>query len=232
MTAPVAFCDVDETLIRVKSMFRFLEFYLARRGEPAATYERLMTGFRADAAGGVPRQEINRAYYRLYAGEDARRLAAAGRDWFAAECERGGFWVSATRRALAGHVAAGEPVVLVSGSFSACLDPVAEAVGATWAIGTRPVVRCGTLTGEVLVPVIGATKARVAHHAATVRGADLAACTAYGDHASDLDLLTAVGDPVVVGADPVLDSHASRLGWRRLPSDHAPAPAPAQLENA
>ncbi|MCZ0978178.1 hypothetical protein O1L60_00090 [Streptomyces diastatochromogenes] len=29
-----AFSDVDETLIRVKSMFRFLEFYLRLRGEP------------------------------------------------------------------------------------------------------------------------------------------------------------------------------------------------------
>lgn len=31
-TRTAAFSDVDETLIRVKSMFRFLEFYLRGRG--------------------------------------------------------------------------------------------------------------------------------------------------------------------------------------------------------
>jgi HAD superfamily hydrolase (TIGR01490 family) len=217
MITSMTFSDVDETLIRVKSMFRFLDFYLARRGEPAGTYDRLVGEMRRGADRGLPRQEINRRYYRYYAGEEAKQLAAVGREWYAHETERG-LYVPAVRRALAGHRAAGEPIVLVSGSFFACLDPIAEATGADWAIGTRPVIRRGRLTGEVVVPMIGATKGRAAHAAAAVRGADLAACTAYGDHISDLDLLRAVGHPVVVGADPALNAHAERAGWRRMPA--------------
>jgi HAD superfamily hydrolase (TIGR01490 family) len=119
-------------------------------------------------------------------------------------------------RALQDHGAAGETILLVSGSFFACLDPIAEATGADRAYGTRPVIRRGRLTGEVLAPLIGPAKGRVAHAAAALRGADLAASTAYGDHISDLDLLSAVGHPVVVGDDPGLTAHARREGWRRL----------------
>ncbi|MEV1010236.1 HAD-IB family hydrolase [Streptomyces sp. NPDC049881] len=226
-TAAVAFSDVDETLIRLKSMFGFLEFYLARRGEPAGTYERLTAEIRRGADSGVPRHEINRRYYRFYKGESAERLAAAGRDWHTREAARG-LYVPEVRRALDAHRAAGEAVVLVSGSFFACLDPIAERTGAARAFGTRPVIRRGQLTGEVLVPMIGAAKGRAARVTLALRGSDPAVCTAYGDHISDLDLLRAVGRPVVVGEDARLGAHADEAGWRRLPV--APASRPEELE--
>ncbi|MFF6790341.1 HAD family hydrolase [Streptomyces filamentosus] len=216
----IAFCDVDETLIDAKSMFRFLEFYLEQRGEPEGTYDRLVGELREAARAGVPRTEINRRYYRLYAGESALGLAAAGVRWLRHE-ERtrpGGLFIPEVERELAGHRAAGDGVVLVSGSFFACLDPIGVRVGATRAYGTRPVVRRGLLTGEVLFPLIGPAKGRVAHATAALLGADLGDCTAYGDHLSDLDLLTAVGHPVAVGEDPGLTAHAERAGWRRLPT--------------
>lgn len=221
--SPLVFSDVDETLIKVKSMFRFLSFYLERRGEPPATYERLTGELRQAARSGAPRAEINRRYYRLYAGEEAATLAAAGRDWFAAENESpGGLFHDGVRQALAAHAARGETVLLISGSFFACLDPIAEATGADRAFGSRPVIRDGRLTGEVLFSLIGPAKGRLARAAAALRGADLADCTAYGDHISDLDLLSAVGHPVVVGDDPELTEHARRAAWRRM---ELPGPA-------
>lgn len=84
-----AFFDVDETLINVKSMFSFLEFYLRKRGEPEATYGRLSAELRHSAGLGVPRKDINRHYYRFYAGHSAQQLARAGREWFTAEQEKG-----------------------------------------------------------------------------------------------------------------------------------------------
>ncbi|WP_051970179.1 HAD family hydrolase [Kitasatospora azatica] len=210
-----AFFDVDETLVRVKSMFHFLDFYLNRRGEPEGTYDRLVGELRAAAEQGAPRQEINRAYYRLYTGESAEKLAAAGEAWFEQTVEQRLF-VPETVAALAEHRAKGDVTVLVSGSFFACLDPIAAQLRADWAFGTRPVIRSGRLTGEVVTPVIGETKGRVARAAAAVRGLDLTRSSAYGDHASDLSLLCAVGDPVVVGEDPVLAAHAELAGWRRL----------------
>ncbi|POM26368.1 haloacid dehalogenase-like hydrolase [Actinomadura rubteroloni] len=210
----IAFFDVDETLISIKSMFSFLEFHLRRRGEPSGTFERIAASLRASAARGVPRDEINRSYYRFLAGERALALADAGRDWFDARDDR--LFNPRTVEALRRHRAAGDRIVLLSGSFFPCLDPIAAAVGADWTLGTRPLLRHGRLTGEVLVPMIGAAKGHAARAAAVVVGVPRAACTAYGDHVSDLPLLESVGRPVVVGADPVLTAHARRNGWTRL----------------
>ncbi|OIJ88647.1 hypothetical protein BIV25_36385 [Streptomyces sp. MUSC 14] len=212
------FSDVDETLIRVKSMFRFLEFYLRTRGEPPATYDRLTGELRAAALRGVPRAEINRRYYRLYRGERTQRLAQAGRRWFTAEWQERteGLYVPEVEEALGVHQKSGQPLILVSGSFFACLDPIAEDVRADQVLGTRPAVRRGELTGEVLAPMIGATKGRAVRIAAAVRGFDLAGSSAYGDHLSDVPMLEAVGRPVVVGDDEELTAHALRAGWARM----------------
>ncbi|MFB7514396.1 HAD family hydrolase [Streptomyces sp. NPDC056144] len=213
-----AFSDVDETLIRVKSMFRFLDFYLRLRGEPPATYERLAGELRQAALRGAPRQEINRDYYRLLRGESATRLAAAGRRWFSAEWEEqpDGLYLPDVEEALLAHRKAGRALILVSGSFFAPLDPIAADIGAQAVFATRPVVRRGDLTGEVLAPMIGETKGRAVRLAAPVAGVDLAASWAYGDHSSDLSMLRAVGHPVVVGDDPELAVHAAAPGWARL----------------
>ncbi|WP_051813290.1 HAD family phosphatase [Kitasatospora sp. MBT63] len=217
-----AFFDVDETLIHPKSMFSFLEFYLWWRGRPEETYQRLAGELRAAAAQGVPRQEINRRYYRYYAGESAERLTAAGEAWFAREVERGLF-VPRTVAEFALRRGTGARTVLVSGSFFAPLQPIAAQLQADWTFCTRPVIRRGELTGEVTVPVIGEVKGRIARHAATILGIDLAASCAYGDHASDLPLLEAVGHPVVVGDDPVLTARAEAANWRRLSITEVPA---------
>jgi HAD superfamily hydrolase (TIGR01490 family) len=224
----IAFFDVDETLIGPKSMFSFLEFHLRDGSGPAGTYEQAVAGLSAAAARGVPRRDVNRLYYRLMAGESAHDLRARGRAWFAEATRDPGFWHSPVLERLRRHRAQGDLVVLLSGSFFACLEPVGEAAGAHWALGTRPVVRDGVLTGEVLVPMIGATKGAAARAAAAVRGIPLADCTAYGDHSSDLPLLSAVGRPVAVGEDPALAEQAEHHGWERI----RPAPHPSTADMA
>ena len=224
MSPACAFFDVDETLVSFKSMFRFLRYYLDSRGEPPSTYERLAGKLRAASSRGERREEVNRRYYRCYGGEDAARVAIAGDTWFESERALGAF-IPETLAELRDRQLAGESVMLLSGSFFACLNPVASAVGATWAIGTRPVIRRGLLTGEIVVPMIGVNKARAARATAVVAGLDLPDCSAYADHASDLELLRVVGHPHVVGDDPVLAAHAHANGWPRIaPATVRPSP--------
>ena len=213
-----AFFDVDETLITVKSMFSFLEFYLRRNGEPDSTYQRLSGELHAAAAGGLDRTQVNRRYYRLYAGESAKRLSAVGEEWFADRLTRGLF-VTETVNELLLRRQAGDFIALVSGSFFACLDPISSALQVDWVLSTRPVVKNGLLTGRVVTPMIGAAKGRAAQVTASVLGLDLASSSAYGDHISDLDLLRSVGRPVVVGASPELVEYAELAGWQRLATD-------------
>lgn len=210
------FSDVDETLIDCKSMFDFLDFYLGERH--GAQGARRARGVRADlsarAASGVPREEANRCYYREWAGEPAELVAEFGRRWFTERSGSGGFYIEVTRQALARHRAAAEPVVLVSGSFPAVVEPIAEDIGAAQVLCSRPEVRAGVFTGELVgAPVIGEEKGRVVREvlAAHPRTSP-AECYGYGDHVSDLPMLAEVGHPVLVGAPEL----AERLPGSRL----------------
>jgi HAD superfamily hydrolase (TIGR01490 family) len=220
-----AFFDVDETLITVKSMFEFLRFWLARNGDDGAAYASALADLQAMAARGVDRVRINRAYYRGYAGARHSELLVAGREWFGEFAGRPEPYHLAALDALAAHRAEGDTVVLVSGSFLPCLEPVAEAVGADLVLCSTPVVAAdGLLTGEVRRSMIGAAKADAVVTTTASLGCRAEDCHAYGDHASDLDMLLLVGHPVVVGADPVLTAHAERHGWPVLPAHRGRAP--------
>jgi HAD superfamily hydrolase (TIGR01490 family) len=206
-----AFFDLDRTLIGFPSMFPFLEFYLTRSlGEPRPVYERSAERLRA-AAAVLPRHEANRRYHRLFAGE-----SAAGRAWWEEEQSRRDVFVPEVLAELQGHRAAGRRIVLVSGQFFACLDPIAATVGADLAIGTVPVTARGRLTGEVRQPLIGPAKAEAVQAEAERERLHLPGSHAYGDHASDLPMLQQVGSPVVVGTDRTLTDHAALSGWRVL----------------
>jgi HAD superfamily hydrolase (TIGR01490 family) len=209
-----AFFDVDETLISAKSMFEFLRFWLARNGHDDTRYARCAAALRDMSALGLPREEVNRAYYQYYAGAYAADVRAAGRDWYAAYRKRPDAFVTAGISALAGHRAAGDAVVLVSGSFHFCLDPLAEDLAVDRVLcGELVVDERGFLTGEVVRPMIGRAKAEAVVRTIEELGLAAEDCCGYGDHASDLDMLRAVGRPTVVGDDPVLGQLARAHGW-------------------
>ncbi|MGW5735627.1 MULTISPECIES: HAD family hydrolase [Streptomyces] len=212
-----AFFDVDETLIAVKSMFRFLAHHLAAIGEPPSAYDETIAALRALAAGGATRDEVMRAYYRVYAGRREADLCAQGRAWFRQELSAGELFLPAGLKAFQEHRRRGDLTVLVSGSFAPCLDPLAECIGAAQVVGARLETVDGVHTGRLITPMLGEDKAVAAQAVMAAHGMDPADCGAYGDHASDLPLLLAVGHPVVVGDDPVLARHATARGWRRLP---------------
>ncbi|WP_217545929.1 HAD family phosphatase [Streptomyces sp. GbtcB6] len=212
-----AFFDVDETLITGKSMLSFLTFHWAREGRAASRVASARAALSHQLRSGMPREQVNRAYYRLLRGSRETDLAESGRLWFAREHPRGLFHPP-VREALRRHSSAGDLTVLVSGSFSACLDPIGQAVGADLVVCTIPEVAGGALTGELTGrPMIGRAKAEEARRIMTAFGLRPEHCHAYGDDASDLALLTSVGNPVAVGGDPALTAHAVRANWTRLP---------------
>jgi HAD superfamily hydrolase (TIGR01490 family) len=223
-----AFFDTDETVISAKSMFTFLRYWLVRQHHDEAAFDAAVAPILAEAARGVHRSEINRQFYRLLAGVPYPDLAAAGREWFEEYREGPDAFVGPVLAAMARHRAEGATIVLVSGSFRACLDPIAEEVGADLVLCTEPILDDQErLTGEVVLPMIGTHKGVAV--AATIKslGLDVANCIGYGDHSSDLELLRAVGRPTVVGADPVLLAEAARNDWPVIPNDPAPRPTVA-----
>ncbi|MFI7320391.1 HAD family hydrolase [Streptomyces venezuelae] len=220
----IAFFDVDETLIKVKSLIRFLAFHWARTGQDPSRFAAARAAHLRRQAAGTPRTELNRAFFRNFQGADAARLADAGRAWFDSETRRDGLFHQPVLDALHVHRRAGDLIVLVSGSFLPCLAPVAEAVHADAVLCTDVEERDGVLTGEIGIPVIGPRKAVLARRMMRARGVAPGACAAYGDHDTDAELLRAVGRPVVVGDNPLLGALARRHGWERLSLVAPPTP--------
>ena len=219
------FFDVDETIITAKSMFAFLQFW-CETTDTALRYAPIAVHFGEMARSGIDRTEINRAYYRLFAGVAHTRLEQAGRAWYADYRERDDAYVAATLAAIERHQAAGEAIVMVSGGFHACLDPIAEEIGADLVLCTEPMLTPdGILTGEVVKPMIGTAKAAAARATMARLRLHPGDCSAYADHSSDLDMLSLTGHPHVIGADPTLQAKALQHGWPVLPADGRPAPA-------
>ncbi|MFI7386442.1 HAD-IB family hydrolase [Streptomyces sp. NPDC049813] len=212
--AYLVFSDVDETLIDCKSVFDFLHFALVRLhgAEGETLYRTTRSRFETMAAAGVARAELNRAYYRTaWAGYRAQRLTELGRAWFAQRGAQSGFFIEETLDALRRHQAQGAAVVLVSGSFGACVNPIGEAVGAARVLSTVPVVHQGVLTGEVDQSMIGEGKrAAVLRVLAEHPSLDPQACYAYGDHPSDAPMMDCVGNARAVGDDPGLHTYLAQ----------------------
>ncbi|MBC2902831.1 HAD family hydrolase [Streptomyces cupreus] len=217
-----AFFDVDGTVINVTSMFRFLEFRLAAEGHPPSAYRYERQRLKAMTAAGVPRTETNRAYFASYAGADVRAIAALAEEWFRTELDRGALFNEHVVAALRRHQREGDLVVLVSGSFRACLAPIARHLDADIVVCSDPETAHGTYTGHVERPMIGEAKAEAVRTLSTTGRLDLPASTSYGDHISDLPLLRMTGRAVVVGDDPEMREQARRHGWTVWPRTPAP----------
>lgn len=218
-----AFFDVDETVIRVKSMFDFLRYWMACAGDDGSGYHAVVAEVQALAARDVSRAEINRRYYRQLAGAPMADLMQAGRKWYKNYRDQPTAFVTATCAALNRHRVAGDIIVLVSGSFRAVLKPLADELLADIVLCSEPLIDIdGRLTGEVAHPMIGERKAEAVTKTIKRLGLSADDCFCYGDHASDLDMLSCVGNPVVIGDDPVLTEHARRNGWLVLRASSGP----------
>lgn len=207
----IAFFDVDETLIAMKSMFAFLRVFLARVEDPThASYQRIMATIDRRIAMGATREDINRYYYSLYCGHrqsEVRRHAQAFFDAMAVP-----YQMDVVRR-LKAHQAAGDEVVAVSGAMRDIIYPVMDRLGIDAYLCSEPEVVDDHYTGRLLAQAIGAGKARLVRAHCAQRGVDPGRCSAYGDHVSDADMLGAVGRGVAVYPQEALRALARARHW-------------------
>ena len=117
------------------------------------------------------------------------------------------------------HQAKGHRVVIVSGSFTPCLDLIGENFGVTDLIGTQVEVQDERYTGNIIPPLITGTAkaAKIRAMLATYQeDVDWASSYAYGDSFTDRDMLGLVGHPVAVYPDKKLHRLAKEKNWEIL----------------
>jgi HAD superfamily hydrolase (TIGR01490 family) len=114
------------------------------------------------------------------------------------------------------HQDAGRPTFIVSAAGNELVALLARVLGMEGGIGTAYAVdSAGLLTGELDGPFMyGEGKVEAMRRFAADHDIDLAESWAYSDSASDLPMLGAVGNPVVVNPDQELLEAAKRQGWR------------------
>jgi HAD superfamily hydrolase (TIGR01490 family) len=116
------------------------------------------------------------------------------------------------------HQDAGRATFIVSAAGHGVVEPLAKVLGMEGGIGTRYEVDGeNKFTGRFEGPfVYGPGKVEAIEAFAADHGIDLAVSYAYSDSISDLPMLRAVGNPVVVNPDPPLTEVAREEGWQTL----------------
>lgn len=204
-----AFFDVDRTLVGPQSMERlFIPFLIQRRYLTAGDLARYLA-FLARRLGEAGALHENKYHFKDKDPAELERLAA--------ECFRTRIKprLSPTgRRMVQKHLEAGHLVVLVTGSLAPLAEQIRREVGAHLALAACLGVKGGTLSGTLSGPrPYGAVKAQLVRELARRHHLDLAKSYAYGDHHSDAELLSLVGNPRVVNPNPALRLVAYRKGW-------------------
>lgn len=118
---------------------------------------------------------------------------------------------------LLNHLSEGCEVWLVSGSFAACVAPVAAALGLTGYVCTEQEVDLhGRFTGQIGQPCIGRGKAiALSQKVFSDYGQSDTALEVWGyaDHHTDIPMLSLADHAVCVNPTPELAGVAASLNW-------------------
>jgi HAD superfamily hydrolase (TIGR01490 family) len=218
-----AFFDVDGTLINFNSMISFLSYSLtAYYGSHEGT-QRLNKYYSIAQEIDIlnNRQELNRLYYRNFEGIEKFCIQTISEKWFKAIFNDNEIFNEKCLAKLEYHQNNNHKVVFVSGGFFGNLDLLAQKLNVEHVLCVQPIVSDEVLTGEIDLTkqTIGigkaiAIRAFVQQH--YLDNTNLSSCYAYGDHISDIDMLSAVGNPVVVGNDKAMLEYAKLNKWSML----------------
>ncbi|MDO5704275.1 MAG: HAD-IB family hydrolase [Paracoccus sp. (in: a-proteobacteria)] len=209
-----AFFDVDDTLIRIKSMFDFFQHWCDEELGNPLLYAQFSNYFAYARENGTPRTVLNRDYYRFFSGTEPDDLATAAQNWAKKRIGPDLFYPEAIDR-LINLRNDGMLPVLVSGSFPELLQPIAVHLGVKEILSTKMQIGAdGFYTGEIEPPqTIGQGKAEAIETFLKRRNVHPEDFWAFGDDLSDLPMLEFVGNPVVVGNGGELVKVAQRRNW-------------------
>lgn len=212
-----AFFDVDETLISLKSMFSFRDFYMRWKLGPsrgALAQELALAQVQEQVARGLDRSQVNRLFWQSFCGDEQTDVQQAARAWHQQVRRLPGYFIAEALDALQAHQREGIQPVFVSGSCTEILEPLAAELGVGLMLTNRLEVQFRRFTGKLLAPqTIGAGKRQAVEDFLQDSMALASDCYAYGDHLSDLPLLECVGHPRVVAGDAELMAIAQSRGW-------------------
>ncbi len=218
MQRAAAFFDLDKTLMAGSSGMQFARV-AARHGlvgrRQLASWGIEHLRYRLRGVSDERTAEVLRGVRELLTGIAARDLERMNPEVMAAILPR--VYPQMLDEVYA-HQDAGRRTFIVSAAGSGVVEPLAAVLGMDGGVGTRyEVGEDGAFSGRFDGPfVYGPGKVEAIEAYAAEHGIDLDASYAYSDSLSDLPMLRAVGNPVVVNPDPPLAELARQEGWQTM----------------
>ncbi|HSI04255.1 MAG: HAD family hydrolase [Myxococcota bacterium] len=209
----VAFFDLDRTLVHGNSARLWVRHEWRRGALRNRIFLKGLAYLAAYRMGYADVEDALRLGITTLAGQRESELSALAVSFYAREVKP--LLRRDARSAIARHRAAGNKLVLLTSSSPYLSSAVTSDLGLDDFLCTRfEVDGAGCFTGRALEPVcFGGGKVRLATSYVEKQGVHLADCAFYSDSFSDLPMLEAVGEPVVVTPDPRLRRHARARGW-------------------
>jgi HAD superfamily hydrolase (TIGR01490 family) len=206
-----AIFDVDRTLLDGMSGYLFSRHLIEQRAMPLGRVIHSLRALVAYRLGWADAMAIVEAGATCLAGLTTERAVELA-DRTVDRVLRPRFFTEGLA-AVDAHRAAGDAVVLASGSNTFLIQAIARAIGASDAIGSGSRVEGGRLLPEMTQPACAFEGKRdlvLAWLAA--RDFDPADAVCYTDNGIDIPLIEAVGEAVAVNPDRELAAYAARRG--------------------
>jgi HAD superfamily hydrolase (TIGR01490 family) len=213
-----AFFDLDKTLMAGSSGMQFARVatrhgVVGRRQLASWAFEHLR--YRLRGTTDARTNEVLKVARELLSGVPARSVERMNPEVMAAILPR--VYPQMLDEVYA-HQDAGRATFIVSAAGDGVVDSLAAVLGMEGGIGTSyEIDGDGAFTGRLDGPfVYGKGKVEAMQAFAAEHSIDLAESYAYSDSLSDLPMLRAVGNPVVVNPDPALAQLAREEGWQAM----------------
>jgi HAD superfamily hydrolase (TIGR01490 family) len=215
-----AFFDLDKTLIEGSSALHFAR--AAYRAGMVSRRQLARDGwanlkFRLNGSTDAGTDELRQRILDAIAGQRQVDLARMGSDVLA------GILPLLYREVLDeayAHQDAGRRAYIVTAASQELAEVLAHVLMMDGGLGMRSEVRDGVYTGRAAGPfTYREGKAVAIRELAEREGIDLSESYAYSDSESDLPMMRAVGHPVAVNPDRVLERVAREEGWRIMRFD-------------
>jgi len=218
--AGAAFFDLDKTLIEGSSALHFAR--AAYRAGMVSRRQLARDGwanlkFRLNGSTDAGTDELRQRILDAIAGQRQVDLARMGSDVLAGILPL--LYREVLEEAYA-HQDAGRRAYIVTAASQELAEVLAHVLMMDGGLGMRSEVRDGVYTGRAAGPfTYREGKAVAIRELAEREGIDLSESYAYSDSESDLPMMRAVGHPVAVNPDRVLERVAREEGWRIMRFD-------------
>jgi HAD superfamily hydrolase (TIGR01490 family) len=221
LTAPpdltaAAFFDVDNTMMVGASMFHLARGLASRKYFSTADLAGFAWQHVKFRVGGKESREgiqsMREQALSFVAGRSVAELVALSEEIYD-ELMVDRIWTG-TRALAQMHLDAGQRVWLVTATPVELAQVIATRLGLTGALGTVSETVDDRYTGKLVGDLLhGPAKAQAVRALAATEGLDLRRCTAYGDSANDIPMLSVVGTAVAINPDLRLRDIAREQGW-------------------